>query len=139
MKSVRLILRLVLGAVFVWAAVTKIADPRLFVAEVSHFHLLPYPMAVALGIYLPWLELVCGLATAFGWRLRAALGLILALTCVFLVALGSAWWRHLDISCGCFGSEERGSLGWDLARDGTLAVVAGFLLATMPGAQGKAK
>lgn len=134
MKAIRLLVRLAVGVVFVWAAVTKIVDPRRFVQDVNHFQLLPYPMAVAIGLYLPWLELVCGVATIAGWRLRAALGLILALTFVFFVALGTAWWRHLDISCGCFADNRTSSLAWDFIRDLFLAGATAWLFWRSPAA-----
>ncbi len=33
----------------------------------------------------------------------AMLGLVLA----FTISVGSAWWRGLDISCGCLGGTEK--------------------------------
>lgn len=54
--------RLILGGTFVYAASFKILDPPAFVADIGHYRLLPYLLAVALGIYLPWLELLCGTA-----------------------------------------------------------------------------
>jgi hypothetical protein len=40
-------------------------------------------------------------------RLYAGATLIATvLSAIFLCAVGSAWWRGLDITCGCFGKEE---------------------------------
>ena len=60
--------RLVLGGTFAWAAVAKILDPQAFAADIDHFRLLPYPLTLAAGVYLPWLELVCALAVLARWR-----------------------------------------------------------------------
>jgi hypothetical protein len=50
---------------------------------------------------------------------------------VFLVALGQAWLRGLDITCGCFGSAATGSASAYSSyflRDGLLIAVIAFLL-----------
>ena len=128
MKSVvAWILRLLLGGTFVVAAATKIADPAEFVAAIHHFRLLPYPAALILGLYLPWLELVCGLAVLVRWRERAATWLPLLLTVVFVGALASALARGLDLSCGCFGHATT-TLPWALARAAALGGGAGAVL-----------
>ena len=31
---------------------------------------------------------------------------LLGMSVMFLAAIGSAWWRGLDIACGCFGKDE---------------------------------
>jgi hypothetical protein len=68
---------------------------------------------------------VCWRRTRLG-----ALNLLLALSLVFAGVLASAWLRHLDIACGCFGSEGgAGALGFSLIRAAVLAAVSGFLLA----------
>lgn len=117
-----------LAGVFVWAAVAKILHPQEFATAINHYRILPYPMTVALAVYLPWLELICAAAVVGGWRRGAALGLMLSLLVVFTVALASALIRHLDISCGCFGSTPGGSMAWDLVRDLVLAAIAALLL-----------
>jgi len=46
------------------------------------------------------------------------LGALLAISglgMLFAVAVGSAWWRQLDISCGCFGAVAGGRVNaWHL-------------------------
>jgi putative oxidoreductase len=96
--------RLVLGGAFGYAALLKLADPGSFAADIGNYHLLPYPLTLALSVYLPWVELVCALAVLLRWRERGALAVLLALCLIFTLALASAWLRDLDISCGCFGS-----------------------------------
>jgi len=113
-KVILWLLRLLLASVFLYAGVMKIWDFRHgqsatpdFTVAIQHFEMLPAPdLAVALAVYLPWLE-VTGALTLFVRRL--ALGAALAITgmtAVFLVAIASAWHRGLDISCGCFGKDE---------------------------------
>ena len=59
---------------------------------------------MALGHFLPWLEIVTAMALLLGRLYLGALLSVSGLGVVFAVAVGSAWWRGLDISCGCFGS-----------------------------------
>ncbi|HLP06827.1 MAG TPA: MauE/DoxX family redox-associated membrane protein [Opitutaceae bacterium] len=131
MKLVDLILRLALAAVFVVAAVAKIADPAAFHDAILSYRLLPAPLTAAVALWLPWLELCAGLALLRPRHRDAALGLIFALTAVFLVALGQAAWRELDIVCGCFGrpASVRGAAYLEyLGRDLALLFVTVWLL-----------
>lgn len=119
--------RLGLGGLFVYASLQKILDPSAFATDIGHFRLLPHPLVLLLALYLPWVELVAGLALLCRWRERGAL-LLIALQCVvFFVALVSAWSRGLDINCGCFGhSTDASDLPLAIARSlalGALAIV----------------
>lgn len=121
--------RLILGGTFVYAASFKILDPAGFVADIGHYRLLPYPLTVALGIYLPWLELLCGTALLIRRLEQGALLILTGLCCLFAIALASAWFRGLDINCGCFGhAVVSSSLPLALARSLTLGLVAILLL-----------
>lgn len=103
---VLLVLRLALGGVFIYAGASKIVDAQAFAKTVHHFQLTPWTVSVVVAVYLPWLEILAGLAL---FVRRLALGASLALvvmSAVFLIALSTAWARGLDISCGCFGKEE---------------------------------
>ena len=128
-KVVVVLLRWVVGGVFVYAGLLKALDPAQFAADVDNFRLLPYFMSCAVGVYLPWLEIITGGALALGvWRAGASL-LLAAMLVVFLVAMGSAWVRGLDITCGCFGHSSNQTnypqaLLIDLALLASVCVVA---------------
>ena len=105
-KIILFLLRLILGGVFIYAGALKIVDPAEFARAVHNFQLTPRLLSTLIAIYLPWLEVLAGLALILR---RLPLGAALALTAmsaVFLIALTSAWMRGLDISCGCFSKEE---------------------------------
>ena len=126
MKNIFLwIARLLLGGTFAVAAVQKILDPAAFAADIGHYHLLPYPLTLALGLYLPWLEFACSVGVLCRWRERSAC-LLTAMMCgVFFAALSSAWWRGLDINCGCFGhSVTATGLPLAIARSLVLGLLA---------------
>jgi len=126
-QAIALIIRLVIGGFFVVAAWFKIADPMAFAFQIDHYQLLPWVVTAALALYLPWLELVCGIAVITGYWLRGAAGLILVMLTVFVIALVSASMRGLDISCGCLGGEGgNGGISLAILRD--LAMIGGILL-----------
>ncbi len=122
--------RWALGAVFVYAGALKAAAPDDFAWAVYNYRVLPYPAAAAVALYLPWLEIACGLGVLWPRARLGALSLLLGLCVVFAVALTSAWWRQLDIACGCFGSGHAGaaSLRFSLARAVLLGLGSGWLL-----------
>ena len=115
-----LLVRLGMAAVFVGAAAPKIADPDLFALSIHNYQMLPAWGVNALAILLPWIELVAGVCLGLGlWRRASAL-VMAALLVVFMVALGAAAARGLNISCGCFEVDAEGghgSLVWAALRD----------------------
>lgn len=95
--------RLFVSAVFLVSGGLKLVDPGRFLLDVLSFQLLPYALAYAAALALPWLEVFAGLAL---WRpsLERGAALLLGLaTLGFLVGLASAHLRGLDLDCGCFG------------------------------------
>jgi uncharacterized membrane protein YphA (DoxX/SURF4 family) len=97
------LLRVLIGGYFVQAAWGKLLDPGLFAEAVRGYDLLPDPWVAIVALGLPWLECVAGLGLALGFWYRGALGWVGLCLLAFVLALGSAWWRGLEISCGCLG------------------------------------
>ena len=110
-------LRILVGGLFVYAGSLKAMHPGQFATDIDHYRLLPYFAIPPLALYLPWLEIISGAAVILGPGRRGGLTLLLILSLVFAAALGSAWARHLNISCGCFGSRDTHSLGVSFVRD----------------------
>lgn len=137
-STARWLARLLLGGVFIYAGGLKSLDPAVFATDIDHYRLLPYPLALLAGLYLPWLEILCGTAVILRWRERGALLLVAGLCALFALAITSAWVRGLDIRCGCFGHGNTGTaLPVALLRSlvlGTLAVL--LLRHTPPARQG---
>ena len=99
----RTLLRLLLGLLFVWAGLSKLPDPVQSYGDILAYRTgLPTGLLQTAAVVLPWVELACGLLLLFGAWTRAATVLLCALLAVFLVATGQAWFRGLDIACGCF-------------------------------------
>jgi putative oxidoreductase len=131
MKLFAWILRVAVAAVFIAAAIPKIVDPAAFVASIQTYRLIPDGAAVIFSVWLPWLELGAALAIFPRRQRSGASWLLLALTFVFLAALGQAWLRGLDITCGCFGSATTvtgSAYARYFLRDGLLIAAIAFLL-----------
>ncbi len=120
------VLAIVIGAVFVYAGVTKVWNPLTFANDILHYKMLSWPLGIRLAFYLPWLEILCGFALILG-RLRAGgAAILLGLTAIFIIASIVARARGIDVNCGCFGSVGKGlSFTWHLAID--FAILAGLL------------
>ncbi len=96
--------RLVLAAVFLASGAVKAADPTAFVLQVRDYALLADPGPALLAVFLPWLEILAGGALLLRPLQGGASVLLAALLLLFSGALASAWFRGLEIACGCFGS-----------------------------------
>ena len=107
MKFFWRILDLIVGGVFIYAGVLKVLDPVQFANDIDNYKTLPWFVSVRLALYLPWLEILCGLAVIFRFFYRGGLSILTALLAVFVVATVAAKMRGLDITCGCFGHASK--------------------------------
>ena len=117
-------LRVLLGAVFAYAAYTKLRQPLLiFAMAIDSYRLLPEQAAVALAYTIPWCELALGVLLVAGVWLRYTSWTAAAMLGFFFTMMVIAYARGLGIDCGCFGVGE--ALGpVTLARDGALVAAA---------------
>ena len=123
------VLNLAFGAVFIYAGVVKAWNPALFLADIRSFQMLPDPYAAWLALFLPWLEILAGIAVVTGLLRQGALLLLNLALLVFFVAIAWAWYRGIDIQCGCFGGgkDAAANYTWLFIRD-TLLLAAGLVL-----------
>lgn len=83
-----LVLRLVLAAVFIYAALQKIGKPLAFADEIRMYQILDIgPMLYMMAITLPWIELFCGLSLLTGLLMRGSALILFVFNAVFLVAV----------------------------------------------------
>lgn len=111
-----LAIRLVLGVVFIWAAVHKIAYPADFAKDIYNYRMLPSTFINFMALTLPWLEIICGVLIILGIFTRGSALLIGFMLFIFIIAISFALVRGLDISCGCFSSGA-GDAGHGVAID----------------------
>jgi putative oxidoreductase len=115
------VLRLIgmfIGALFIYAGVVKIIEPVEFARDIDNYKMLPWRLGVFLALYLPWLEIFCGLALITRVLYRGSVFIVTALMTLFIVASIVAKVRGLDVSCGCFGHASKYlNFSWHLALD----------------------
>jgi uncharacterized membrane protein YphA (DoxX/SURF4 family) len=119
------IARIVVGGLFTFVGVAKIADPLKFAEDIQAYRMAPVEITHATAFILPWIEVLGGVMLVFGpWRGEARF-VIFAMTIVFTVAKVVAEARGLRISCGCFG----GMLGpLETALSGVNGIVFNLVL-----------
>ena len=124
MKALQLFLRLLLGAVFIYAAYTKLRQSwLLFALSIDSYQLLPEWAVFALARTLPWLELALGVLLIAGVALRYLSVVATAILGLFFAVMLVSYFRGAGIDCGCFGVGEALSMK-TLLRDGVLLAAA---------------
>jgi len=96
-------LRASCGLVFLLSGLLKLADPARFLIDIQSMQLVPYPTAWAATFFVPWLEVIAGLALVLGRLERGASFLLAALTAFFCAIIVVTEMRGIDTACGCFG------------------------------------
>ena len=123
-RWLRLFLRLALGAVFVYAAWTKLRAPwQGFASAVDAYGLLPMWAVKLVARALPWAELLIGLLLVSGRFLRLSSIAASALLLGFFAVMVRTYASGIQIECGCFGPGDAISIR-SLARDGSLLLVS---------------
>ncbi len=102
MPQVYTLIRFVLGQIFILAAFNKIIDPAAFADVVANYQVLPGYLVAPVALFLPWVEMICGLALVANKLTRGAALILFLLLTTFLAMLIYNMIRGLDISCGCF-------------------------------------
>jgi len=115
----RLLCRYALACVFLMAAITKITDLRSFITLVQTRSGLPHQAALAMGCFLPWLELTCGGCLLLGKATREA-GLILAVLLIGLLAYSLTHLGEPDCGCWVFPRLGTETPWWPVVRNGLL-------------------
>jgi uncharacterized membrane protein YphA (DoxX/SURF4 family) len=116
-----------IGGLFVYAGAVKVIDPAAFARDIDNYKILPWQPSVWLAFYLPWLEILAGLALVTRVLFRGAVFIVTALMVVFVVASIVAKARGLDVSCGCFGhASQYLNFTWHLVLD--FLLLGGLLL-----------
>ena len=125
------VVRLVLGIVWIYAALEKTGNPRTFVQAVRAYDATPEWLSQAIGYGLPVLELCIGVLLVLGLAVRLAAATSVALFVVFLIGLVQAAARGIQLECGCFGGGGATTGGTtytlDILRDIGLLVLAAFV------------
>ena len=94
--------RILLGIIFIYASWDKILEPAAFAQVIANYQVLPVNLASPAAVFLPWLELICGICLIINrWSSGSAL-IVAALIVIFMGAIAYNIYRGMDVSCGCF-------------------------------------
>jgi uncharacterized membrane protein YphA (DoxX/SURF4 family) len=126
LKIIQIVLRVALGAIFIYAGWVKLQDPwQLFAAGVASYELLPMWAVEIVARTLPWFEIALGVVLISGFFFRTSSTIVSALLAVFFTLIVRAYIQGKQINCGCFGGNEPIS-PLTMLRDGSM--LAGSIL-----------
>lgn len=128
-KWILFLLRIVIGAIFIYAGFLKIGEPQAFADSIATFRLLPKELIAIVALTLPPFEIITGSFLILGRYQRVGALSILLMTAIFALALIQGTIRGLEIDCGCFGggTPSLWKTSLSLGRDLVLMVCAGFV------------
>jgi putative oxidoreductase len=112
-KSVLFIFRILVGGLFIYAGVLKVADPIEFARNISNYRLVPHVIAFFTALVLPWIEILAGALLVSGVFRRTNALLIASMLVFFIVLVALTMVRGIDVDCGCFGTFSR-KADWSL-------------------------
>ena len=121
-----LLARFILGAVFIYASLDKIADPIAFSTNIDNYHITPIAINNLAALIIPWVELIIGLSLITGVFLDGASILTMALLVFFIFIITQAYMRGISLHCGCFKTAVDPGLG-DLKQEMLWRIFEDFL------------
>lgn len=124
MKWLLYIIRMLLGALFIWSGVATLRHPFEFLSAVYAYQLVGPDLGLLIAAVLPSLEVLLGGCLLAGLMTEGSLLTAAGLCSVFAIAITVDWHRGLAISCGCFGGAEETIGGFTVARSWGLLLVA---------------
>src|SRR4030042_7190890 len=81
-----LLLRVIVGGVFIWAGALKIVDPLDFAQSIKNYQVVPHSLAFLAAVVLPWVEVLSGAFLIIGLYRRSS-ALIISLRLAGVIAL----------------------------------------------------
>ena len=131
-SEIAIAVRVMVGLVFLTAAVGKMRHWTVFCGVVANYRLLPRRLELPVAYGLPPLEALLGSALLLGmatvWAASGAASMLL----IFAVAMGINLRRgRRQIDCGCFQGELKQPLSWTLViRNTVLSLLLAITVAT---------
>jgi uncharacterized membrane protein YphA (DoxX/SURF4 family) len=103
--------RIILGLIFIFASWDKVWDPAAFARVIANYQILPEVFIAPAAIFLPWLELTCGICLVANRWTSGSATLLTALIVIFTAAIGFNIYRGMDVACGCFTLDQSAPAG----------------------------
>lgn len=125
-KYLLLTSRVVIGFIFLYAGMEKIADAEGFARAVNNYKLLPFPLINIFALVLPWIEVVSGLLLILGIKTKENAFILTLLLSVFVAVIVISLLRGLNIDCGCFGTASGTKIGAGKLLENSLLILLGL-------------
>ena len=120
------------GGYFIFAALPKIWEPRQFAVDIKNYQMLPQAYLNLVALYLPWLEVFAAIAIIVPKTRRPGSVIIAGLLLFFIGAVSyAAFYKGLDITCGCTGKNSA-KAGWPTILRNTFLLILTFLSVWLP-------
>ena len=114
--------RFILGYIFLYASIDKIVNPIAFSSNIDNYHISPIYLNNIAALIIPWIEFIIGIFLLFGCfrfinvvkdrinirylekYVKASSLISIFLLIFFIFILSQAYYRGIDVHCGCFKS-----------------------------------
>lgn len=133
-QVVTLVVRVLLGALFIFAGASKVGHFNDLAAAMAGFRILPEAVVGPLAVLLPFFEIGLGLYLVAGLFTRGAAILAAFQLAIYAAAVASAVIRHIPAACGCFGPQDTATADWPhVFADLGLAAICALVAWRAPG------
>jgi uncharacterized membrane protein YphA (DoxX/SURF4 family) len=107
--------RILVGLVMLVAGIAKLkAGPQQFSRAILDYNLVSPSIAMLLGKWLPWLEVITGICLVAGIFTNFAAMVAFALLLVFSFAMTISLYHGRKHNCGCLGLAKAKQVRWQL-------------------------
>jgi len=126
-KEFIFLLRLIIGATFIYASIDKIQHTQQFAMSVRGYQIIPVAVSNLFAVSVAWTEMIAGTMLFLGLFTRKAAAAIGLLSLMFIAAISIVLVRGMVIDCGCFSAEGGSAVGPSLLVRNVL-LLAGTIL-----------
>jgi uncharacterized membrane protein YphA (DoxX/SURF4 family) len=127
------VLRIFLGALFVYSSVHKIQEPFGFAKAVREYQMLPFAFTNLFAIFIAWSELVAGIMLILGVMTRKAAGAVFVMLVLFTIAIATTVVRGIAVDCGCFSNEGNHATDYTLVLRNLFLITATLMVMLFDG------
>ena len=121
------LIRFLLGIIFIYASYDKILDPGKFARDIANYHIVPMGFENLIALIIPWLELFIGIGLIAGLMVDGASIISGVLMVLFILLIFQATIRGFNIECGC-GLKEGEMVGWNKILENLVFLGASYLV-----------
>jgi len=123
-KNILLVVRIILGVVFLISSYSKLKDPIGFTQAIENYKISGTFLSRWVAVFIPSLELILAIFLISGVWIRETFITTTLLFILFDIMLFQAYLRGLDISCGCFGTSHSPIDIWKFLENAILTALA---------------